>query len=236
MENNSVLKLVCLGRMAGVWGKNPEFMDVPFLEGEPTLPDSWRGADMGIIVADAGEDGILDEVRKSIEAAREYGLLMMVMLLSAEPAAMEAAVLSIAEDKLADDREFCEIVHSTVQAIEGLISGPGLVNLDLEDMKAIFSTSGQVGFGYGEGTGEKACETAAQEALEQLENMFGAIKEAKGILLNVTGREDNLSMMEIMEVTEVVHDAAGADCDIIWGSSIDNSLEDGVRVMILTRS
>ncbi len=236
LVNKDVLKVVCLGRMADIWKKSPEFKDISYLEGSPMDADSWRRVNLGVIVADAAEDGILDEVRKSVAAAREHELCLFVMLLSAEPIELKTAVLSITADKIADEHEFCAFVHKSIKAIETITSCYEEVSPDFEDVKEILADSGQVGFGYGEGNGEKACETAAKAALEQLETMFGGISQAKGILLHVIGREDNLSMTEIFEVTKTVQNRTNADCNIIWGSSIDNSLDDGVRVILLTRS
>ena len=59
---------------------------------------------------------------------------------------------------------------------------------------------------------------------------------AKFILLNVTGSEDNLSMYEITEVSEMVSSALGDEnSNLIWGADIDNTLKDVIRLSIWIR-
>ena len=60
-----------------------------------------------------------------------------------------------------------------------------------------------------------------------------SIDGARGILLNVTGAEESLSMYEIQEASEAIHDAADSQANIIWGASIDNTMGDKVRVTVI---
>jgi cell division protein FtsZ len=86
--------------------------------------------------------------------------------------------------------------------------------------------------GIGEASGEGAAIEAAKAAIASplLET---SIDGARGILLNVTGAEENLSMYEIQEASEAIHDAADSQANIIWGASIDNTMGDKVRVTVI---
>lgn len=118
-----------------------------------------------------------------------------------------------------------------VEGVSNLISTPGLVNLDFADITKIMKDRGSAHVGIGEATGDNRVSKALKTALESplLETK---IQGATGILINVSGGRD-LGMMEVNIGCQEIEEYATDDADIIFGTSIDESLEDKVKVTII---
>lgn len=128
--------------------------------------------------------------------------------------------------RMADD-----ILRQGIQGISDLITVPGIINLDFADVKTIMSDQGEALMGIGSGTGENRAADAAKMAISSplLER---SIDGAKGIIISITGNED-LGLFEINEASQVITEAADPDANIIWGTSVDPSLEDTVRITVI---
>jgi cell division protein FtsZ len=128
--------------------------------------------------------------------------------------------------RLADD-----VLRQGVQGICDLVTVPGLINLDLADVRTIMSGAGTahmgIGRARGEGRGQKAAEMALNSSLLET-----SIEGARGILLNISGGED-MSLHEITEVAETVSAAAEPDANIIFGAVVDKSLGDTLWVTVV---
>ncbi len=124
-----------------------------------------------------------------------------------------------------------DVLRQGVQGISDLIIVPGLINLDFADVKTIMSNSGSALMGIGEGSGEDAAVEAMRMAINSplLET---SIKGAKSVLLNVTGGAD-LGLMQVNEASNAIAEAVHEDANIIFGTAIDETLEDKVRVTIV---
>ena len=129
--------------------------------------------------------------------------------------------------KIADD-----ILRQGVKGISDLIAVPGLVNLDFADVKSVMSNAGSALMGIGSASGENATVEAVKAAIDSplLETN---IEGARGILLNIMGATESLSMIEVNEASTTVQEAAHPDAEIIWGVSIDESLGDTVSVTVI---
>jgi cell division protein FtsZ len=125
-----------------------------------------------------------------------------------------------------------EILLHSVKGITDLIMMPGLVNLDFADVKTTMSKAGLAIMGIGISTGENRAIEAAERAMSHplLEDI--PITGAKGVLMNITSTSD-MEFEEVAEASERIHDEVGDDADIFWGTSIDDSLGDEMRVTIL---
>ncbi len=125
-----------------------------------------------------------------------------------------------------------EILLHSVKGITDLIMMPGLVNLDFADVKTTMSKAGLAIMGIGISTGENRAIEAAERAMSHplLEDI--PITGAKGVLMNITSSSD-MEFEEVAEASERIHDEVGDDADIFWGTSIDDSLGDEMRVTIL---
>ena len=125
-----------------------------------------------------------------------------------------------------------EILLHSVKGITDLIMMPGLVNLDFADVKTTMSKAGMAIMGIGIGSGENRAVEAAERAMSHplLEDI--PITGAKGVLMNITSTSD-MEFEEVAEASERIHDEVGEDADIFWGTSIDDSLGDEMRVTVL---
>jgi cell division protein FtsZ len=128
-------------------------------------------------------------------------------------------------------READNVLRQGVQGITDLITIPGLINLDFADVRTIMADAGSALMGIGQSGGETRAADAAKTAISSplLEQ---SVEGATGILLNITGGPD-IGLFEINEAAEIVQGAADANANIIFGSVIDESLGDEVRVTVI---
>jgi cell division protein FtsZ len=128
--------------------------------------------------------------------------------------------------KIADD-----ILRQGVQGISDLIAVPGVINCDFADVQTIMQDTGSALMGIGTASGENRAAEAARMAISSplLET---SIEGAKGVLFNISGGT-NLTLFEINEAAEIIHQAADLEANIIFGANIDDSLDDEVRVTVI---
>ena len=124
-----------------------------------------------------------------------------------------------------------EILMRGIKGITELITKPGLVNLDFNDLKTIMKGGGVAMIGLGEGEGDDRVDEAIEEAVNS-PLIDVDISGASGALVNVIGGED-LSVTEAERVAGVIQSRVSPNARIIWGATIDPTLEDKVRVMVV---
>jgi len=129
-------------------------------------------------------------------------------------------------------RKADDVLYQAVKGISDLILFEGLVNVDFADVKAVMSEMGMAMMGSGEGVGENRAVEAAEKAISSplLEDI--SISGAKGILINVTAGPD-VTLQEINEAAELIHQEAHDEANIIWGMVIDETMQDRVRVTVI---
>jgi cell division protein FtsZ len=125
-----------------------------------------------------------------------------------------------------------EVLLHAVQGISDLIQYHGYINVDFADVKTIMSDKGLALMGTGHAKGDKRALTAMQQAISSplLEDV--SIDGATGLLINITGGRD-LTLQEVNEALTLVHDAADPEAEIIFGSLIDEQIEDEVKITII---
>ena len=125
-----------------------------------------------------------------------------------------------------------EVLLHSVKGITDLIMMPGLVNLDFADVKATMSKAGMAIMGIGAASGENRALEAAERAISHplLEDI--SIAGAKGVLMNITSTSE-LTMEEMTEASDRIYNEVGEDADIIWGTVVDDSLGDEMRVTVI---
>ncbi len=124
-----------------------------------------------------------------------------------------------------------EVLLQGVQGITDLITTPGLINTDFADVKMIMSDAGSALMGIGYGSGEGRALSAARAAISS-PLLEASIEGARGILLTIAGGSD-LGLFEVNEAAEIIHGVAHADANIIFGTVIDDSMGDEVRVTVI---
>jgi cell division protein FtsZ len=124
-----------------------------------------------------------------------------------------------------------EVLLNGVQGITDLITTPGLINVDFADVKGIMSGAGTalmgIGSARGDGRALKAAEIAINSPL-----LEASMEGAQGVLMSIAGGSD-LGLFEINEAASLVQEAAHPDANIIFGTVIDDSLGDEVRVTVI---
>ncbi|WP_137597171.1 cell division protein FtsZ [Paucilactobacillus kaifaensis] len=123
------------------------------------------------------------------------------------------------------------VLRQGVQGISDLITSPGYVNLDFADVKTVMSNQGSALMGVGSATGENRTAEATKKAISS-PLLEVSIDGAENVLLNITGGPD-LSLFEAQDASDIVTQAATTDVNIIFGTSIDESLGDEVRVTVI---
>jgi cell division protein FtsZ len=125
-----------------------------------------------------------------------------------------------------------EVLLNAVQGISDLIQYHGYINVDFADVKTIMSDKGLALMGTGRSAGDKRALQAMQQAISSplLEDI--SIDGATGLLINITGGRD-MTLQEVNEALTLVHDAADPEAEIIFGSLIDESIQDEVKITII---
>ncbi len=123
------------------------------------------------------------------------------------------------------------LLHAT-QGISSLISVTGLVNVDFADVRTVMQAGGSALMGTGIGRGENRAMEAAQQAISSplLDNV--SISGATGVLVNITGGED-LTLGEVHQINEIIHDAVGDDAEIIFGAVHEPAMQGEIRVTVI---
>jgi cell division protein FtsZ len=129
--------------------------------------------------------------------------------------------------KKADD-----VLLHAVKGISDLITIPGLINLDFADVKTIMSEMGMALMGTGMASGEDRATEAAQKAISSplLEDV--SISGAKGVLMNISSGLD-LTIDEVQAASSLIQKEAHEDANIIWGTVLDQSAGDELRVTVI---
>jgi cell division protein FtsZ len=239
-------------------GGNPEIGLKAAMESKAELGEVLDGADMVFITSGMGGGTGTGAAPVIAELSKERGALTIGVV--TKPFTFEGfkrrqvaergienlqdsldALITIPNDKLLDIiKEETTLVESFqiaddvlrqgVQGISDLIIKPGLINLDFADVKAIMMDAGTALIGIGFGIGANRAIDAARMAITSplLET---SIEGAKGILINITGSDVRLS--EVNQAAEEIYDVSDKESNIIFGTSIDASLKDEIRITVL---
>jgi len=124
-----------------------------------------------------------------------------------------------------------EILVNAVKGTTELITKPGLVNLDFADIKAVMGNGGLAMIGMGESDTENRAFESVEKALTN-PLLTVDITNASGALINVIGGPD-MTIREAQQIVEAVSTKLSTDAKIIWGSTIDKSLGNSIRAMLI---
>ena len=228
-------------------------------ESREELKEAVRGADMVFVTAGEGGGTGTGAAPVIAQIAREQGALTVGVV--TRPFAFEGkqrsrraeegiealrqqvdSVIIIPNDRLLEvvDRNTSivdafnmadDILRQGVQGITDLITVPGLINLDFADVRTIMSAAGSSLMGIGIATGETRAADAARSAISSplLET---SMKGATGVILSIAGTQ-NLGLFEVDEAASIVRESADPDCNVIFGTVVDESLGDNVRVTVI---
>jgi cell division protein FtsZ len=123
------------------------------------------------------------------------------------------------------------ILLKGIAAITDLITTPGIINVDFADVRKILKDAGTafMGIGVAEGT-DRAAEAAEQATTSPI--LTTTLKRAKGVRLSIAS-SSNISMGEVNYIASAISEDADEDANIIFGTVLDESLEDEIRVTVI---
>ena len=126
-----------------------------------------------------------------------------------------------------------EVLVQAVKGITDMINLPGYINPDFADIKAIMNEMGPALMGAGQAAGETRAAEAVNRAVASPLLQDISIDGARGVLVNISAREDTLTMAEVTEVTTRIQEEVHENANIILGVIFDDNLADALRVTVI---
>jgi cell division protein FtsZ len=228
-------------------------------ESREAIADALQGAEMVFVTACLGGGTGTGAAPIVAEVAREMGALTIGVV--TKPFAFEGAkrrqqaeegvrdlqekvdtlivipndrLLQICDEKvsMADAFKIADdVLRQGIQGISELITVPGIVNLDFADVRKIMSDAGPALMAIGTGRGEHRAVEAARAAISS-PLLEVDITGAKGVLFNITGPA-NLGLHELNAAARAIAEVVDPEAEIIFGTAIDESLTDEVRITVI---
>ena len=240
-------------------GSNPEIGSKAAQESEEAIAEALSGADMIFVTAGMGGGTGTGAAPIIAKIAKEQGALTVGVVtrpfsfegpkrarFAAEGVAQmkehvdtlviiaNNRLLEIVDKKTPMLQAFQEadnVLRQGVQGISDLLTSPGYVNLDFADVKTVMQNQGSALMGIGTANGENRTAEATKKAISS-PLLEVSIDGAEQVLLNITGGPD-LSLFEAQDASDIVAQAATSDINIIFGTSINEELEDSVIVTVI---
>ena len=125
-----------------------------------------------------------------------------------------------------------DILTTAAKGITEIITKPGKINVDFNDVRRVMSNSGVAIIGIGRGSGENRASLAINEAINSPLLEDADIYGAKGVVLYIT-YGNGIKMRELDLITEVIQSQTQTDCEIIWGVCKDDALEDDIAITLV---
>ncbi len=241
-------------------GGIPEVGEKAALEDKERIQDIIRGADMVFLTAGMGggtgtgaapviasiakDLGILTvavvtkpfefEGKKKMKLAEE-GIRKLRQAVDTLIVIPNQHLLKIVDRKTPIKQAFLladDVLRQGVQGISDLITKAGEINIDFADVRTIMKGQGDALMGIGVGHGDNRAVDAATNAINNPLLEDAHIEGAKGILVNVTGGND-FTLSEYEEILRIITANADEDALIIAGNTIDETLDDEIRVTVI---
>lgn len=160
----------------------------------------------------------------------------------AELATSVDAIIAIPNDRLADViaddtsmldafRVVDDVLLEVARGIIDLLRGPGLINLDFADVRAIMHGAGPAVIGLGRGSGENRAIDAARQAVAS-PLLEASIRGARGILFNVSGPAD-LQLREVRVAADEIRASADPDANIIFGAGLSRRVGEELLITLI---
>ena len=162
----------------------------------------------------------IDELKKCVDT---------LILISTDKLRDQYGNMKLSEAfKKADD-----VLATAARGIAEIITVPGYVNVDFEDVKTVMKDSGKAIMGSGVAEGENRAEKAIKDAIHSPLLNDSNIEGAKNILLYITSGTNEVSLDEVDEILEIAQNACGNNSDVIWGNGTDESLGEALSVTLI---
>ncbi len=261
LGRNTAASKLALGTTGLGAGARPEAGQAAAEAHREEIRASLEGAHMAFITAGMGGGTGTGAAPVVAEIAREMGILTVGVVTkpfsfegnkrmkAAETGITEFSkhvdsLIVILNDKLMEvmgddaDVDHCfkaadDVLKNAVGGIAEIITYPGLVNVDFEDVRTVMGEMGRAMMGSALAAGVDRARIAAEQAVASplLEGVN--LSGAKGVLVNITAAKGGLRMKEVNEVMNTVKAFAAEDAHIIFGAVYDEMMEDALRVTVV---
>ena len=240
-------------------GANPEIGEKAATESKDEIAQLIRGTDMLFITAGMGGGTGTGGAPIIAQIARELSILTVGVVTrpfrfegsrrmqNAERGIREMEkyvdslivvpndkLLEIASDDTTLDEAFTladQVLKYGVSGISDLVAVPGLINLDLADVRRVMTQAGVCHMGIGRSSGEGRSANAIRQAINS-PLLDTTIDGARGVIINFTGGRD-MRIREVDEAASIVRDAVSPDADIIFGAVIDPEMTDDIMITVI---
>ena len=183
---------------------------------------------VGVVTTPFGFEGKrrMDQAQQGIKELAQYVDSIMVIPNENLKLVSKEKITLLNAFEVAND-----VLRQGVQSISDLVNATGLVNCDFADVTEIMKDAGYAHMGVGRAKGKDKAEIAAQQAISS-PLLQTSIDGARGVLLNITASTD-IGLEEVDAASSVVREAVNEDCEIIWGASFDEDLEDEMIITVI---
>ncbi len=241
-------------------GANPDKGREAALEDRDRLREMLKGTDMVFVTAGMGGGTGTGAAPIVAQVAKELGILTVAVV--TKPFELEGSkrmdiakegikelveevdsLITIPNQKLLEVlgedcamieafKEANEVLAGAVRGISDIILCPGLINVDFADVKTVMSERGTAMMGTGIGSGPDRARIAAEKAVESklLEDI--SLKDAKGVLVNITAGTE-ITLGEIRAVGDCIENFADKDAIIVTGTVIDEKVGNELKVTVI---
>ncbi len=126
---------------------------------------------------------------------------------------------------LADD-----VLRAGIQGISDTITLPGLINLDLADIRSVMANAGTAFMAVGRAAGDERATNAARQAIRS-PLLEVSLEGARSILLNITGSD--YTLFEVNEVADIIQKTADPEADVVFGAVLDEAMKGELQVTLI---
>ena len=241
-------------------GAKPEIGREAALEDRDKLREMLKGTDMVFITAGMGGGTGTGAAPIIAQVSKELGILTVAVV--TKPFELEGtkrmkiakeginelvdevdSLITIPNQKLLEVlgedctmleafKQANDVLGGAVRGISDIIVRPGLMNVDFADVKTVMSEKGTAMMGTGSATGPDRARIAAEHAVSSklLEDI--SLKDAKGVLVNITAGHD-LSLGEIQAVGDCIEGFASEEAIIVTGTVLDEDANNDLTVTVI---
>jgi cell division protein FtsZ len=241
-------------------GADPEVGRASAMEDRERIAETIRGADMLFLTAGMGGGTGTGAAPIVAQVAKELGILTVAVV--TKPFSFEGKRQRIAQDGLEQLSQFVDslivipndklmhvlgedvtvddafrsandVLHGAVAGIAEIISCPGMINVDFADVRTVMSEMGMAMMGSSSASGIDRARIAAEQAVAcpLLEDID--IRDARGVLVNISAAKSTLRMKELHEVMGTIKAFTADSATVIVGAVFDEALGDTLRVTIV---
>ena len=128
-----------------------------------------------------------------------------------------------------------DIIATSAKCIAEIVTIPGQINVDFEDVNTVMRNAGTSVLGSAESSGDNRAQEAVENAINSPLLNDREIYGAKKILLNIVsgGGDNELTTRELNTITQLINEASSSNAEMIFGTATDGELDDRVRVTII---